>query len=293
MKDLFKIYIIIVVLCFFAASCAIKYVNKDGKPVPPPSARVCHVPAGAAPGSIIISFRVDGITFDTWQKPVLENARFMAAKYGVVLDLAVIAKRTDSAVDPAVLDIYTMNQEAFEIIANGLTYNNDINRDDRGEFFNLLTKSPVAYEVQEQHIRDMRENLSQRGMYAATQVFIVPWGAGDEDTIRIAEKYGYRLIVQNTVPDGTLMQNYDSRIIVLNAGVGVPGSANDWDLESLDKRIQQLIDKNATRIQVVFSPWDFYTQENSVKADKFMYAITSIYSNPAIRFAKITDTITK
>ncbi len=61
-----------------------------------------YVPLELSDDDILVSFRIDDITFETKQKPVLENALYLARKYNVTFDLAVIAKTFDEKADPEV-----------------------------------------------------------------------------------------------------------------------------------------------------------------------------------------------
>jgi hypothetical protein len=284
-----KLFLIAALAVFFA-SCAVPTKKPASKPVPAPELRKASVPAGSAPGSILISFRIDRVIFTKEQREALENAQFIARKYNITFDLSVVAQKFETYMDPEVFRIYESNQDIFEIAAFGLTAINPVNPNSRGEFYNLQLKESVPYDAQENNIKKMMEIFEKRSIYTATQIFIVPYNAGDENTIKIALKYGYKLIAQNPVPDGTLIQNYENSIIVQNSYAVVPGKANisDKEIDAIDKKIQQLIDKNSTRIQVVFNTNNFITQEAGLSADRVISAITTTYKNTAIKFGKIS-----
>ena len=96
------------------------YVGMDSGDTTPEIIRPVrkHVPLELSDDDILVSFRIDDITFETKQKEVLENALYLARKYGVTFDLAVIADRFDRKMDKDVFKIYGDNQDVFEVVAH-------------------------------------------------------------------------------------------------------------------------------------------------------------------------------
>lgn len=143
-----------------------------------------------------ISYRIDDITFEKGQKQVLENALEIAEKYNISFDLAVIAKPFDENADAETLGIYENNRNRFDVVAHGLTHKNPLNytNSPECEFYDDINDIHVPLEIQEQHIKEMKEIFERHNMTRATEIFIAPRYAYDKNTKELAKKYGYKMI---------------------------------------------------------------------------------------------------
>ncbi|MDD5195583.1 MAG: DUF2334 domain-containing protein [Candidatus Omnitrophica bacterium] len=206
-----------------------------------------HVTIKSDKGTVLISFRLDDITFSETDKPALEAAVYLARKYNITFDLAVIAKPFDSRQDSKTFEVYQSNQDVFEIVAHGFTHRNPINNNNQ-EFYDTTVKTEVPFDIQEEHIRQMQQIFERHGMPAATKIFILPCAVGDSNTISLAQKYGYKLIVMRGVP-----HDKDKRkIIVSDATVGVPMSVflTEKDISKCKDRFLKLINSGEREIEV-------------------------------------------
>ncbi len=238
---------------------------------------------------VLVSFRLDDITFAKSQKPVLQNALYLAHKYNITFDLAVIAQPFDKNKDNATFKIYQDNQDVFEVVAHGLTHANPINSSHKGEFFDTTDNKPIHPEIQENHIRKMKEIFEKHNLTIATKIFAVSWNAGDNDTIKLAEEYGYKLITQTFVPNKLAEQKY-GMIIVSKEMVGISANQtlSDKDIQKALSDIKSLIKENQTKIQIITHPVNYLNDTLSI--DK---AISEIVNNSAdksrIKFSFISD----
>ncbi len=248
-----------------------------------------HTPVTLGPDDILVSFRIDDITFAKSQKPILENALYLARKYNITFDLAVVAQLFDQRADSETFKIYQDNQDVFEIVAHGLTHLNPINGSDKGEFFDITYNKPIPSEIQEEHIKNMSKifknhNLSNFG----NKIFFLPWDAGDENTIKIANRYGYRLITQTYVPNKSLEYKEGNIIVSQNwIGVKMNRTIDSIDIQSYKDRLNDLIKKNQTRIEIMTHPINFNKIEGS--EDFIRELVNNNLYKSKIKFSMVSD----
>ena len=96
-----------------------------------------HKPVILNKDDVLVSYRIDDVTFEKKQRPFLENALYLAKKYNITFDLAVIAKRFDNGADSQAYELYQDNSDVFEIVAHGLTHTNQLNSSVKSEFGGL------------------------------------------------------------------------------------------------------------------------------------------------------------
>lgn len=247
-----------------------------------------HVPINLSKSDILISFRIDDITFSKYQKQVLENALILARKYNVTFDLAVIAKPFDEKVDQDTYQIYLDNQDIFEVVAHGLTHAPIYNKSS-GEFYDYVNKKPIPSKIQEEHIKEMMDIfIKYKLTNFGTKIFALPWSYGDQTTIELAKKYGYRLMTQKYIP-GTGTEYNDGYIIVSRNWISVDANQTikPNDIQKYKNGIYKIIKNNQTRIQIISHPINFYKIENS---ENLIDQIVNEYvNNSKIRFGMISD----
>lgn len=248
-----------------------------------------HTPINLSKDDILISFRIDDITFVRGQKPVLENALLLARKYNITFDLAVIAKNFDERADPDTYQIFLDNQDVFEIVSHGLTHVNPINKSSTGEFYDEPNNKHIPPEIQEDHIRKMRDifvahNLTNYG----AKIFLLPWSSGDQTTIDLAEKYGYKLITQRFIPVKGSEYNNGYIIVSKNyVSIDMNQTVKSSDILKYKTDIHRILKNNQTRIQIIFHSINFYKMENS---DDLINQIIDEYSHKyQIKFGMISD----
>lgn len=125
----------------------------------------------------------------------LQNALILARKYNITFDLGVIAQPFKDYADPDTFKIYQNNQDVFEIVAHGLTHGLDpaienVSYNAYGEF-NVV--SPIKNEtvpavIQEDHIKKMKQIFQEDNLTTATEIFTVPYHAGNYNTINLSKK---------------------------------------------------------------------------------------------------------
>lgn len=250
-----------------------------------------HVPLKLGPDDVLVSFRLDDITFETKQKLVLENALSFARKYNITFDLAVIAKTFDEKADPEVFKIYEDNQDVFEIVAHGLTHKNILNSSGQGEFYDITLSTPVTAEVQEEHIKEMKDIFEKHNLTMATKIFIVPWNTGDNNTLYLAERYGYKLIIQAFIPKNNLSSyDYDNgRIIVSKSWIDIAmnETLTNEDILKYVNSLDTMTNKNQTDIQIELHPINFNQIQNS--DDLLNELVNNNQYKSKIKFGMISD----
>ncbi|MEK6983478.1 MAG: DUF2334 domain-containing protein [Nanoarchaeota archaeon] len=202
-------------------------------------------------GDILVSFRIDDITFESYQKKVLENSLSLAHKYNITFDLAVIANPFDKKFDPSVFKIYEDHKDVFEIVAHGLTHTNPINSSSIGEFYDITNKKRIPYSIQEEHIKNMSEIFYRYNLTYATKIFVLPFHTGDNNTIQLSKKYGYKIIVQNFISNNGYAY-YDGDVLVSREVVGINLSLNltEADLSKSKADFLRLVKNNRKEIQI-------------------------------------------
>lgn len=229
---------------------------------------------------ILISFRIDDITFSKADKSVLDSALAIARKYDITFDLAVIAEKFDSCRNEEVFKVYSDNRDVFEIVAHGLTHLNSSDGSHKGEFFDLTTSKKISRVVQDEKIKKMRSIFKSYGIIEATEIFVVPHIAGDENTIALSKKYGYSLLVQSYVPFN-IIEYLSGRLIVSRSTVSMP-SGDFQDDEIIQKFLQIKKLLRFRNIQIAFHPLNFSnTEEIEAILEKIIALRTE---NPDIYF---------
>lgn len=213
---------------------------------------------GACNIDIVISVRFDDISFGINQKPILEKALELARKHRIKIDLGVIARRFQNDGVQDTYQLFENNQDVFEIVAHGYTHRHP---DDvpppapitmRGEFYDITNRRPMTYEFQADHILQMKNIFQARDLEAATKIFLVPWSAGDLNTIQIAKDYGYKVLSQSFTPTKSNEYNADGMLIskVMVGGI-FKQQLTDEDIENFKQNIYRLIEQGETRIQLL------------------------------------------
>jgi len=243
---------------------------------------------------ILVSFKIDDITFAKEQKPVLENALVLARKYNITFDLGVIAKPFSENKDSETFKIYQDNQDVFEIVAHGYTHALDSMFADEygayGEFYVVSyfsSNKSVPINIQEKHIQKMKEIFEKNNLTLATKIFIVPYHSGDDNTIKLAEKYGYRLIVQQlSIPKNYSEKNYKNIIASENfIDIHQDNLFDETDWVKYNIYLNRAINVDQTRIEISMHPINFQILEN---ADNFFKGLVR-QDNPWIKFGMITN----
>lgn len=249
-----------------------------------------YIPLQIGHNDTLISCIIDGIHFAKWQKQIIENALQVAKKNNITFDFAVVAEQFQKSKDKNVFKIYEDNQEIFGIIANGWNYKNPNDDKRTGEFYDITMKIPVSYDKQEEKIKNIKDVFEKNNLAGATKIFLVPWYAGDENTIKIAEKYGYKLIIQENIDKNNLIVNYNI-IKASKCYVNVPGrvNINDRDIDYMKKRIQGFMDKNIKRIYIVFHPVNFNSPEAVFITERLINEISFKFKSATVVFGKVED----
>lgn len=228
---------------------------------------------------LIISFRIDDITFNSNQKQVIENAIYLARKYNITFDLAVIASRFENNADPEVIQLYENNKDILEIGAHGYNHQNPNNRFGKGEFFNLDSNTSVQYNVQEDHISKMKTVFAQNNIDTGTKIFFVPWHAGDNNTIDIAEQYGYEIMTQRHLPSSSPFYYYKNIIVTpILIGVKMNETLTESDISDYMDSIHNVKKRKLHYLEIVFHPVNFYDINST---EKFVRGVVTNFSSSA------------
>lgn len=248
-------------------------------------------------GDILVSFRIDDITFAKEQKPILENALILARKYNVTFDLGVIAKPFSESADPETFKIYQDNQDVFEIVAHGYTHAldplfADESYDAHGEFkiiSDFLINKSIPINIQEQHIQKMKEIFEKNNLIMATKIFIVPYHSGDDNTIKLAEEYGYRLIVQVLSDPKNYSEKKYKQIIASEDIIDVAQDNffDETDQVTYNIELDKAILAGQKRIMVALHPINFETSKNTDDLIERMIAVN--YDDPWIKYGMISN----
>ena len=165
------IVFLILSIIFFVIICVLISSNLKSQNVLVNKNSKGYVPLSK--NDILISFRIDDITFSKQQKPMLETALSLARKYNITFDFGVIAKPFSESADPETFKIYQDNQDVFEIVAHGYTHALDTIFADEsygahGEFkiiSDFLTNKSIPINIQEQHIKKMKEIFNPSNVF--------------------------------------------------------------------------------------------------------------------------------
>jgi hypothetical protein len=225
--------------------------------------------------NIIISFRIDDFDFGKEDLQILINALYIAKKYHIKFDLAVIAKDFDENVDPEVFKLYQNNQDVFEIVAHGYDHKKYLGYEENREF----EDSPYIY--QEEHMQKMKAVFEKYKLFTATKILITPFNAGDNNTIDIARKNGYIFLSQWDIPINNAYEYIKDNLIVSNAMISHP-----------DFSINKFISKGQRRIQAVFHKPNFDMNDryfyDTEKEINVMLRYQSVYN---VKYEFISESI--
>ncbi len=241
------------------------------------------------PSDTLVSFVIDGINFGKWQKTTLENAAKIARRYNLTFDLAVVAAHLPKRNKEA-FKIYQDNQDIFEIIANGYNYTNPLEPKRTGEFYDISIKKEIPANMQEEKIRNMKEIFEKEGIKTGTQIFLVPYYAGDENTIQIAKNYGYRLIIQENIKSNNLIENYDT-ITASKCYINIPNRVNitDGDINYMKNRIQKFLDRGIKIVYIIFHTVNFNSGEAMGYTEKVINEISFKFKTANVFYGMISD----
>jgi peptidoglycan/xylan/chitin deacetylase (PgdA/CDA1 family) len=241
-----------------------------------------HVPLNLSEDDILVSFRIDDITsFREGYENILENSLYLARKYDVTFDLGVIAKNFDATEDNKSFSIYENNQDVFEIVAHGYDHKNYLDNASSKEF-----GDGIPFEIQEDHIRKMNEIFKERNLTQAAKIFLLPGSRGNNNTIFLANKYGYKLITQSALP------GKQGSLIVSDSYMSIPMEENiASEIQLAKDHLEDLIKNNETEIQIILHPVNFYKIENSEELIKEIASLRK--ENKNIRFGFISERLDK
>ena len=240
---------------------------------------------------VLVSFKIDDINFARNQKQELENALILARKYNITFDLGVIAQSFKDYADPETFKIYQDNQDVFEVVAHGLTHNLDSEISNYGGYgeFGIVAdwNFSVPAEIQEEHIKKMKEIFDEKNLTMADKIFVVPYHTGDENTIKLAGKYGYKLIVQQlTIPKSYSEQNY-GEITATQNFIDIPMKQllSAEDLKNYSTELNKAINLNQSKIEISFHPINF---DVLITTDYFFKQLLN-QSSSKIKFGMISE----
>ena len=275
-------FILLFMLILFQSCSTISTDNTKG------SIKFRH-PINSMSDDVLISFVIDGINFGRWQKKILENAVNIARRYNLTFDLGVVASHLPKK-NKETYKVYEDNKDIFEIIANGFNYANPVESKRTGEFFDISIKKEIPVNLQEEKIKNMKEIFEKDGITTGTSIFLVPYYAGDEDTIKISEKYGYKLIIQENIKSNNLVENYDT-ITVSKCYINIPNRVNitDRDINYMKNRMQKFMNSRIKRIYVVFHPVNFNSPEALRDTEKFINEISFKFKTANVFYGMISD----
>jgi len=216
-------------------------------------------PSKVTQKDVLVSFVINDVTFKKSQRFMLEDAASLAHKYNITFDLAVIAKQFDSVKDNETYQVYLDNKDVFEIVAHGWDQSNPINKNTlKGEFATIgssVQSIPLA--TQQSLFNNMTSIFKKYDLPLAQKIFVVPGYAGDNTTLTLAQKEGYKMVVMN-YPAKTLEYKSDSLIVTK----AFPSSAlNEWDgknsVSGYPKELIGLISGGQKFVELPLYPWNF------------------------------------
>jgi hypothetical protein len=241
-------------------------------------------PGNKAGTPVLISFRIDDISFSKKQEGFLKNALYLAKKYDITFDLAVVARTFASERDESVYGMIKDDADRFELGAHGYNHYNNFSKNS-GEFYSK--GYPVPYDIQEDHIQAMQRIFNTSNVYYGTKLFFTPGHSGDNNTYYLARKYGYALMTQGYIPDKS-SEYYDGSLIVSHLWMDVPMNttlSNDLVQERKDS-LRKFIDNGGKNMQIVMHPVNFYDISNS---EEFIKEIVSLKEDYDIKFGFVSE----
>ena len=233
---------------------------------------------------VLVSFRIDDITFSIQQKQVLANALLLARKYNITFDLAVTAETFHNFSEKSTFKTFDDNQDVFEIVAHGYNNKNNLNLSNKKSEF-----KGVSLDIQDKHIREMKNifemhNLSNHG----SNIFILPWNSGDENTILLSIKHNYKIIAMKFNFNES-NKNINNSILLINSMVGIKMVENltNQDIASTKNALINEIKNNSKNIHIIMHPINF---NNISSAESLIKDIIQIQNNyPQIKFGMISE----
>ncbi len=244
--------------------------------------------------NVRVSFIINDITFKKEDQLALNNALTLAKKYNVTFDLGVIAQQFSENSDPETFKIYQDNKDVFEIIAHGLTEGSDLifieelnESGSYGEFHIQPINRTVPAEIQEEHIKKMKGIFERNNLTTATKIFTVPFYSGDENTIKLAEKNGYKLIIQQlSFPVQNYIEKNYGKIIASEDYAYIPpyNIFSNADLIIYNNKLSDAMGAGQKNIYVSLHPVNLEILKN---ADKFFKDL--IEKNPGVKMRFISS----
>jgi hypothetical protein len=133
----------------------------------------------------------------------------------------------------------------------------------------------------------MKETFQKYNLTIATQIFTVPYHTGDENTINLAKKYGYKLIEQKLTIPKTYSEKNDSGIIATQDYIDVPLKDILGIQDSMNYSIElnKAINLKQNRIMVSLHPVNFHI---FMDTDYFFKKIIN-QTDTKIKFGFISD----
>ncbi len=247
--------------------------------------------------NVRVSFIINDITFKKEDRLALNNALILAKKYNITFELGVIAQQFNENSNPETFKIYEDNKDAFEIIAHGLTHGSDVIFTDEfnesgsyGEFYIPSINRHIPADVQEEHIKKMKGIFEKNNLTTATKIFAVPYYEGDENTIKLAEKNGYKLIIQRLSSVQNYTEQHYGQIIALESYVYIPpyNIFSSSDLIIYNNKMMDIMAAGKKNVYISFHQINLEVLEN---ADKFFKNL--IEKNPDVKFAAISSRFEK
>lgn len=241
---------------------------------------------------VLVSFRIDDITFKKGQKEMLENALYLGRKYNVTFELAVIAKQFDEGVDPETFKIYQDNPDIFEVVAHGLTHSDYQNESchSRSCFIEPVCGEfkCAPYAQQEDRLRKVKEIFQRRNLFWGTKIIFLPWSAGDANTIEAAKKEGYLVLSQEELPKDYHSNN--ENLLILDDGVSVDMKEvlTAQDLTHYRNKFNSMVKNNRTEIMIIFHQVNFEKISGSEELIKEIREIQQ-NGNSKIKFGMVSE----
>jgi len=146
-----------------------------------------------------IIWRIDDWSMSKNDQQSLSNAAILAYKYNIAFDLAVITQQFNNSRSFDTLNIYYQNRDRFRIIAHGYTHENPIDKTS-GEFFDRSNNVKVPFDVQEQHIKSMKDIMLSNNLMDKIDWMYLPGSSADNNTFFLLQKYGYNLTTVYPLP---------------------------------------------------------------------------------------------
>lgn len=175
----------------------------------------------------LASFVITDISFKRDQLQMLQDAVKIAKKYKITFDLALVPKPFDTSKDNETYKFYLDHRDVFEVVSHGYNHANPINSTSMKGEFSIIgsTVKSVPLAVQQGLFGNASAIFKKYGMASAEKILILPGYAGDNNTLSIANKAGYKLVVMN-FPSNVSEYRYGNLIV----SKSMPISAlNEWD----------------------------------------------------------------